>query len=153
MPLTASFMGSSHSGSLSTCFNHPKARYQATRGCPRACWNYSNQLSLFTLPHQFLSTEATTKALTHISPHSFYLPPSPGASPCGPHSTRCLLFLGDCMHKHLPPSMTVLSTSLCLTIPNKPQIPLKQTETNSGLQKTMECSEVWREEQTIRLRK
>ena len=84
-----------HSGLLSICSYHPRARYQTTRDSPSAPapWNCSHKpiLSLSTVPHPFLPQKPPWSPLPWF-PHSIGLLINPGASPRGP-TQRCVSFL------------------------------------------------------------
>lgn len=71
VPPPASFVGLSQVEPLAPCSNDPGARYRETRAGPYIA--YSNQLILnlpspFILPHPFLPTKTTTKALSCVFP-------------------------------------------------------------------------------------
>lgn len=64
--------GSHISAPLSTCHNHPRARYQTTRDSsysPRGHWNHPNQPSLRVLipALPFLPIETSMKTPVHVS--------------------------------------------------------------------------------------
>lgn len=65
---------STTSVTLSSCPNHPRAKYQTTRGSPRALGlnqNYSNPLSFLTVLHPLLPMDTN-----QVSCPLFLLPPS-----------------------------------------------------------------------------